>query len=122
MICIRCHQDKPLSEFPPAYLANYQYWCWECKREYQRVWKQNHPEYANRNRGKRYNQKDNPERDKAHIIVYRAIKQGILHKPNECPLCGKTAKLIAHHDDWSKPLEVRWLCRHCHGILHAKYV
>lgn len=35
-----------------------------------------------------------------------------------CEKCGATADIHMHHDDYSKPLEVRWLCRGCHEIEH----
>lgn len=37
--------------------------------------------------------------------------------PKPCERCGD---LFAekHHDDYSKPLEVHWLCRPCHLALH----
>jgi hypothetical protein len=37
--------------------------------------------------------------------------------PAPCETCGKKAE--AHHDDYSKPLEVRWLCRKHHRMWHA---
>lgn len=27
--------------------------------------------------------------------------------------------LHAHHDDYSKPLEIQWLCTGCHGAVHS---
>jgi hypothetical protein len=33
-----------------------------------------------------------------------------------CEVCGERAEM--HHDDYSKPLEVRWLCREHHLELH----
>lgn len=40
--------------------------------------------------------------------VTRAVKSGRLVK-QPCEVCGLTA-VQAHHDDYSKPLDVRWLC------------
>ena len=34
-----------------------------------------------------------------------------------CEVCGAT-KTVAHHDDYAKPLDVRWLCRSHHALLH----
>jgi len=48
----------------------------------------------------------------------RAIASGaLLRRP--CEVCG-AEKVDAHHDDYSKPLDVRWLCRPHHLELHAK--
>jgi ribosomal protein S27AE len=38
-------------------------------------------------------------------------------KPQPCEQCGE-AKVQMHHDDYTKPLQVRWLCRACHLALH----
>ena len=58
-----------------------------------------------------------PERIKAHYQVNQAIKTGlIVRKP--CEVCGAIAQ--AHHDDYSKPLEVRWLCAKHHSRHHWK--
>jgi hypothetical protein len=50
--------------------------------------------------------------------VYNALKKGILIKPNKCTLCFREEKLEGHHPDYNKPLEVVWLCKKCHGIVH----
>lgn len=57
----------------------------------------------------------------AHTLVAKAIKLGELVRPETCENCGLTqygAPINAHHDDYSKPLEVRWLCVSCHQQLH----
>lgn len=66
------------------------------------------------------------ERRRALNKVTKAIKRGLLI-PQPCECCGfagvrknGTRAVHAHHDDYSKPLEVRWLCRPCHYELHAK--
>lgn len=51
---------------------------------------------------------------KAKGFVQRAIWKGILVRPAECAKCGKACKPDAAHEDYSKPLEVRWLCKSCH--------
>lgn len=50
--------------------------------------------------------------------VYRALKAGKLTK-GECEGCG-SLDVQAHHDDYNKPLEVRWFCQTCHDIVHGK--
>lgn len=49
-----------------------------------------------------------------------AVRSGRVAKPDYCATCGSNAKLTAHHDDYSKPLDVRWLCYSCHGKEHRK--
>jgi len=47
-------------------------------------------------------------------ITYRAIKNGILIRPDTCSDCGGPGFIEAAHGDYSRPLDVRWLCRSCH--------
>lgn len=47
-----------------------------------------------------------------------AKKQGIL-KQMPCEICGNL-KTDAHHDDYTKPLEVKWLCRKHHAEHHRE--
>ncbi len=56
------------------------------------------------------------QRHKARWITNKAIKSGILIKM-PCVSCGEY-KSEAHHPDYSKPLEVVWLCRPCHNKEH----
>lgn len=50
--------------------------------------------------------------------VLRAVKSGKLIKPECCTDCGQLLPLEAHHTDYSKPLEVQWLCKSCHENVH----
>ena len=59
-----------------------------------------------------------PKYGKAHEIVARAIKQGTL-TPQPCEVCGQKPT-EAHHDDYNKPLEIRWLCKACHTKWHTE--
>lgn len=58
----------------------------------------------------------------AHTKLKRAIEKGSIVKPNKCGICGKTnCEIQGHHYDYSKPLDVIWLCTECHGKVHRKY-
>ena len=56
----------------------------------------------------------------ARSLATQAINKGIIVKPNICSKCLKNIPLHAHHDDYSKPLEIRWLCVKCHWKWHSK--
>jgi hypothetical protein len=58
----------------------------------------------------------NPEKRAAHIITGNAIRDGRLFVES-CEVCGSW-KTHAHHDDYSKPLDVRWLCAEHHSLWH----
>ena len=44
-----------------------------------------------------------------------AVKVGKLNKPKKCEVCEKIKSLQGHHEDYSKPLDVVWLCSGCHA-------
>lgn len=55
---------------------------------------------------------------RAQLMVSRAIQRGRLTR-QACEICGE-AKTDAHHDDYTQPLAVRWLCRLHHRRLHLE--
>lgn len=52
---------------------------------------------------------------RSYLHVY--IRRGKV-VPQPCEVCGQKAE--AHHDDYNKPLEVRWRCTAHHLELHGK--
>lgn len=57
---------------------------------------------------------DNPHKVAAQEKVKEAVAYGRLQRPSECEGCGKEKTLQAHHYDYSKQLDVVWLCKRCH--------
>lgn len=55
---------------------------------------------------------------RAHALVAKALEAGTLVK-EPCEKCGASGA-IAHHDDYNKPLSVRWLCRVHHMEAHGR--
>lgn len=53
----------------------------------------------------------NPDKNSARHAVSNAIRDGRLVRES-CEICGEIAQ--AHHGDYSKPFEIRWLCFKCH--------
>lgn len=54
-----------------------------------------------------------PDRYRARMAVGNAIRDGRLFR-GPCVHCGTTVKVQAHHEDYSKPLDVVWTCFPCH--------
>lgn len=73
------------------------------------------------NRAKRKWSENNSIKKSAAIIVNNAVRDCIIIKPKTCSECGKGRRRIhGHHDDYRKPLEVRWLCSACHSAWHKE--
>jgi hypothetical protein len=61
--------------------------------------------------------KKRPDAYRAHSALNNAVRDHRLEK-EPCYFCG-TPEVHAHHHDYSKPLDVTWLCVKCHQRLHA---
>src|SRR3990167_5629920 len=57
------------------------------------------------------------QKGKARAILNVYVRRGTIHK-RPCEICG-TETVQAHHEDYAKPLVVRWLCRRHHNMIHA---
>lgn len=62
-----------------------------------------------------------PEKNAVRTRVWDAIRRGFLVRPETCSRCGVAdPKINAHHEDYSKPLDVQWLCYRCHAAVEGR--
>ena len=61
-----------------------------------------------------------PSKARARGIVKNHIKYGKIKRPTICSCCNRKDVIHAHHEDYSKPLEIIWLCASCHRLLHKR--
>lgn len=132
LTCKLCGVSKDKSEF---YIGN-KSTCRKCSRERMRAYQLENPDKVriwkwrslSRNRAKqnayykewyaKNGRKRDPIKQKAHSIVLAAVRKGELTRPSICGECGRPERIEAHHNDYTLPLEVLWLCNRCHRNLH----
>ncbi len=80
--------------------------------DYQKEWRANNKDYF-----KNYNLDPiNMARKSVHDMLNSYVRMGIVKK-EPCSVCGNTNSQ-GHHNDYTKPLEVTWLCSKHHMKLH----
>lgn len=142
--CRHCHIDKPIE----AFYSYSKRKCKACIQAYNDKFRKDHPEltaaknkrswlrrrdtFLQRHRAKprtvvrapdylekfKAYRREHREEWNAKARVRYAMLTGKISRPNSCSHCGYGCKPQAHHDDYSKPLDVRWLCVSCHRRLH----
>lgn len=60
----------------------------------------------------------NRKKRAAQNAVNNAIRDGRMTRPDRCGKCNKKGPVQGHHDDYDRPLDVRWLCVSCHSAHH----
>lgn len=133
--CFKCGELKPLSEFykHKATKDGYLNKCKECtKKDTHNNYIKNKDYYkdyehsiqrinSRRRRANKYlkkHRKNFPEKDKARRLLNQTIRNNKIIRPGKCSKCNKICIPDAHHEDYSRPLDVVWLCRQCHRQLH----
>ncbi len=121
--CFKCGKVKPLSEFyahkemADGHLNK----CKTCTRKDVRNHEEQSPESVLRSRLSTC--KKNPTGINARRVVEAAIRAGKLVRPNRCSGCGcddSEHRIEAHHCDYTRPLDVIWLCTPCHRRMDAQ--
>ena len=148
--CFKCHKTQPLtnfyahSEMPDGHLGK----CKECtKKDVQKNYRKNfeyYQEYEKKrrdlphrvqgrlkyaaseegriagNRAKKAWELRNPEKKHAAVALSNAVRDGKIVRKKTCEVCGRRKNVEAHHEDYSKPLEIKWLCKKCHWSADEK--
>lgn len=94
---------------------------YEKRKEYYKQW------YAKNGRDRAENYIDvinewrlnNPEKVLARKIFHKALRDKKIVKKSNCEICNIKTKTQGHHYDYTKPLEVIWVCTSCHKLIHS---
>ncbi len=101
-------------------------------REWQRKWRRDNPlEARQRDRLKHKKRRElektryklyvrppaDPIKLAARMALNKAIRAGIVKRPEACSKC-PNKRPQGHHHDYSKPLDVVWLCTKHHALEH----
>lgn len=140
-VCFKCGVEKPLAEFyrHPRMADGHLNKCKDCtKRDVAKNYrrKRRDPKWleAERRRGReKYHRLYRPENPAVFVttnqdpavkqwarrVFKSAVRDGKVVRPERCEECGTSKGPIhGHHDDYTKPLDVRWLCTRCHAAVH----
>ena len=82
--------------------------CLECHAKHMREWRKTHKMSSEQRR-----------RSNARSYLHVYVKRGNVTK-GTCEVCG-SANVQGHHKDYSKPLDVVWLCKKHHNEIHVKH-
>ena len=114
----------------------------ECNKRNYRKYKKNNPEAQEKQRiyyqkwyaknGRKQTSNDikkicrwirlNPQKVKASQLLNYAVRVGAIIKPLNCEGCFQKRLVHGHHEDYSKPYNVVWLCASCHKLEHSKKI
>lgn len=147
--CFKCKMNLPLTEFykHPRMADGRLNKCktctkkdvkenWGSKREHYRAYRREYEKrphvYASKKRyrntagGKAMMQASRKRWEEQKLfalaaitMVNNAVRNGRLKK-SPCVVCGSTKRIHGHHEDYSKPLDVIWLCQTHHKARHRE--
>ncbi|MDB5822227.1 MAG: hypothetical protein JWR21_931 [Herminiimonas sp.] len=137
--CRQCSRKKPLSDFQKdkRMRDGYLNQCKECRKQRAmapdsvaaRLASSRSPErqaakkaYAKSPDGREVRLayvKRNSHKVQAKQAVNHAVQAGKMTRPDRCSVCDKLCRPHGHHDNYLKPLSVRWLCAKCHREYHG---
>ena len=120
--CKSCGNIKPLDQFyrQRGMADGHRNECKDCRREAVTSNRNERIEqYRAYDRERSATRVRDPQKIRAKTAVLHAIRSGTLIR-QPCEVEGCSAKAEGHHEDYSKPLVVRWRCRRHHMELHRE--
>lgn len=129
--CFKCNEEKPVEDFyrHPKMADGRVNKCKDCNKKDVRENRYKRVDYYREYDKKRGSRQDKayrdsykerfPEKYKAHYLLTNAVRDGRMIR-EACEKCGGQ-DTHGHHDDYSKPLKVRWLCPPCHAEEHPRF-
>lgn len=122
--CGRCkREDIPFIKHAHAYRngKKYQYYyCRDCNTECAKKYRSTKKGGKNIREAVYRSMKKHREKQNARAQIQYALKTGKITKPKICSSCHEEKEIHGHHEDYSKPLDVTWLCRSCHSDRHRE--
>ena len=117
-ICKICKEEKEFLMLKNRTSTGDKFICRECHTRIVKKYRKTIKGQENTNKAIKKSTKKYEYKQKARILVARAVKFGRIKKSNICSICKKKRELHGHHDDYNKPLSVKWVCRICHIEIH----
>ncbi len=142
-MCTNCGQEKALPEFHKnaSGAGGRHSQCKDCKALYSKGYHRKHRDAINAKARARWEGHPGKYREQmrvryrrnADVLNARSRAYSKNHKEGKvardavrrskasaqpCEICGTTEIIHGHHEDYAKPLEVRWLCARHHRRLH----
>lgn len=129
--CFKCEVEKPIFEFykHPKMNDGHLGKCKSCTKKdslKNRIKNIDKVRAYDRKRGSRQTREYHqlykarfPAKYKAKTMINNFIRDGKIKRGEFCQVCGSDWKIEGHHCDYSKPLDVMWLCSPCHKQWHA---
>src|SRR3990167_9497457 len=118
--CATCRRHLSLEDFnaDKRKPLGKRYRCKRCESSHKSAWYRKSGKRIVRRNCKAWRKRtgnpgwSDPARKRARSLAQAAVRKGVLVR-EACERCGDR-KSHAHHDDYARPLDVRWLCDPCH--------
>ncbi len=113
--CLKCSQSKPLSRYniDPHDPDKHRGVCKKCQNAQRRT-----PERRVKRAIAQRRRRQGPQ-GKARMALSSAIYRGKILRPDQCDRCENSGFVEGHHNDYTKPLDVEWICNPCHRQEHV---
>lgn len=119
--CNRCGSAENLTkrQYTKKYRVQY-YMCRDCNTELMQKYRKTKNGMAIVRKASYKSMDKHRKKQNCRALMNYHLRKGRIEKPKECSMCHEEKKLDGHHDDYSKPLEVTWVCRACHFQIHKR--